>query len=115
LLTLGLGAMASGAIAEDIDPGTDNSQFAWGENVGWLNAEPNGDGGPGVTVGATALTGYMWGENAGWISMNCSNTGTCGTQSYGVTNSMGLGVLAGYAWGENVGWISFSCANTGTC
>src|ERR1700694_1531384 len=113
LLTLVLAAMASGVFAENIDPGNSNAQFAYGENVGWLNAEPSGDGGPGITVGATAPTGYMWGENAGWVSMNCSNTSSCGTQSYGVTNSSGI--LSGYAWGENVGWISFSCANTGTC
>ena len=113
LLAIVLAAMASGVFAENIDPANDNSQFAYSENAGWLNAEPSGDGGPGITVGATALTGYMWGENAGWISMNCSNTATCGSVNYGVTNT--AGILSGYAWGENVGWISFSCANTGSC
>ena len=37
-----LGAVV--AFAENIDPGGDESQYAWGENVGWLNAEPSGDG-----------------------------------------------------------------------
>ena len=33
--------------AENIDPDNDGSQYAWGENVGWMNLEPGGDGGPG--------------------------------------------------------------------
>ncbi|MDY6950446.1 MAG: hypothetical protein SWE60_02960, partial [Thermodesulfobacteriota bacterium] len=36
---------------ENIDPDNDDSQYAWGENVGWINLEPEGDGGPGVEVG----------------------------------------------------------------
>ena len=100
--------------AENTDPANDNSQWAWSENAGWMNAEPSGNGGPGVQVGDTALTGYLWSENAGWISLSCQNTASCLTQSYGVTNN-GCGVLSGYAWAENAGWISFSCGNTGSC
>jgi hypothetical protein len=102
------------AYAENIDPNGDNSQYAYGENVGWLNAEPSGDGGPGVLVSDTMLTGYIWAENIGWVSLCCKNTASCGAADYSVTNDGG-GNLAGYAWGENVGWISFSCNNTGTC
>ena len=104
------------AAAETIDPSASDAQYAWGENVGWLNAEPSGNGGPGVTVSGAKLTGYMWGENIGWINMNCLNNATCGTTgNYGVTNN-GSGALKGYAWGENVGWISFSCQNVpATC
>ncbi|MDY6842498.1 MAG: hypothetical protein SVW57_00210 [Thermodesulfobacteriota bacterium] len=100
--------------AENIDPNDDGSQYAYGENVGWFNAEPLGNGGPGVKVENTKLTGYIWAENIGWISLSCLNTGNCGTVDYGVTND-GDGNLSGYAWGENVGWISFSCENTGSC
>ena len=32
-------------MAENIDPDNDDSQYAWAENVGWINAEPGGDGG----------------------------------------------------------------------
>jgi hypothetical protein len=113
LLTGILAALASGVFAETIDPDGDNSQWAWAENIGWINAEPGGEGGPGVTVGPASLSGYMWGENLGWVSMNCSNTASCGTVNYGVTNS--AGALSGYAWAENAGWISFSCSNTGSC
>jgi hypothetical protein len=100
--------------AENIDPYDDDSQYAYGENIGWLNAEPLGDGGPGVHVDDTKLTGYIWAENIGWVSLSCENTGSCGTVNYGITND-GSGNLSGYAWAENVGWISFSCANTGSC
>ncbi len=98
--------------AENIDPYNDGSQYAYGENVGWLNFEPGiGDG---VQVASDKLTGYVWAENIGWISLSCENTASCGTVSYGVTND-GSGNLSGHAWAENVGWISFSCANTSSC
>jgi hypothetical protein len=100
------------AFAENIDPGDDDSQYAWGEAVGWLNAEPANCSGCGVQVTDTGLTGYMWGESIGWINLSCQNNpSTCATTAnYGVTND-GAGNLAGYAWGESVGWISFSCQN----
>jgi len=82
--------------AENIDPYDDGSQYAYGENVGWLNFEPNE--GSGVTVSDANLTGYVWAENIGWINLD-PNFG-------GVTND-GTGLLSGYAWGENVGWINF--------
>jgi hypothetical protein len=103
-----------GVLAENIDPYDDDSQYAYGENIGWLNAEPLGDGGPGVTVNDAKLTGYIWAENIGWVSLSCENTGSCGTVNYGVTKD-GNGHLSGYAWGENVGWMSFSCGNTDSC
>jgi hypothetical protein len=104
-------AAAAAALAENVDPQNNNSQFAWGENVGWINAEPNVAGNPGVHVTGTDVTGYMWGENLGWINMSCKNNSTCGTTgNYGVEND-GAGNLSGYAWGENVGWISFACDN----
>jgi hypothetical protein len=106
------------AAADTIDPGATGARYAWGENVGWINAKAPGSGGNGVTVSGRSLTGYMWGENIGWINMNCTNNGTCGsTGNYGVTNDINNpGKLSGYAWGENVGWISFSCQNVpATC
>jgi hypothetical protein len=85
-------------LAENIDPYDANSQYAWGENVGWLNFEPSQ--GPGVTVGDTQLTGYAWAENVGWINLSPTSYG-------GVVND-GTGQLSGHAWGENVGWINFN-------
>jgi len=115
---IGAIAAAAAAFAESVDPANDGSQYAWGENVGWINAEPAISGTPiaqGVTVGGLGVTGFMWGENIGWINLSCTNNGTCASNgNYGVTND-NLGNLGGYAWGENVGWISFSCTNTGSC
>lgn len=104
--------LATPAAAENIDPANNNSQFAFGENAGWLNAQPNGDGQDGLQVSDSALSGWMWGENVGWISLSCSNTASCGTGSYGVSNDA-CGHLAGHAWAENVGWINFSPATAG--
>ena len=84
--------------AENIDPDNDASQYAYGENVGWVNFEPNK--GPGVHVSQTTLTGFAWAQNIGWINLSPTNYG-------GVLND-GSGNLSGYAWGENVGWINFN-------
>ena len=107
-----LSLFAGIAFAENIDPNNDDMQYAYGENVGWLNFEP--DTGDGAQVAGDKLTGWVWAENIGWISLSCENTSSCGTVSFGVTND-GAGNLSGYAWGENVGWISFSCDNTASC
>jgi len=77
LLVLPIRLAGSVAIAENIDPGGDGSKYAWAENIGWINAEPSGNGGPGVQVSDFEVTGYMWGENAGWISLSCRNGATC--------------------------------------
>lgn len=144
LLAMLAGSAGGLAQAENIDPVNDGSQYAWGENIGWCNAEPNGDGGDGIEVADDKLTGWMWCEAIGWISLSCENTASCATVSYGVDNdgSGGLtgyawsesagwinfnpvtagvsidpatGEFDGYAWGENVGWINFSCTNEGGC
>jgi hypothetical protein len=113
LLFILLAVMAgSPARAENIDPAGDGSQYGWGENVGWINAEPSGDAGPGVAVEDFRLTGWMWSEHDGWISLSCENTGSCGTTPYGVKND-GSGHLSGYAWAENAGWIHFKPTNGG--
>ncbi|MHC4092910.1 MAG: hypothetical protein ACYSVY_21990 [Planctomycetota bacterium] len=100
------------AHAENIDPGNDASQYAYAENIGWLNAEPNGDGADGVQVDDFTLTGYMWGENIGWVSLSCRNTTSCAATEYGVDND-GAGVLSGFAYAENVGWINFAPSTAG--
>ena len=110
-----LAALAAGApaLGENIDPDGNGSRYAWGENVGWVNAEPSGNGGPGLEVGEFDVSGWMWGENIGWVSFSCENTGSCAVVDYGVTNDGGF--LAGWAWSENAGWISLSCENTASC
>jgi hypothetical protein len=105
LLVVSTVLSSSPAKAENIDPANDNHQWAWGENIGWLNFEPTDQ--PGVTVVDTALLGSVWAENIGWIYLNPFSYG-------GVTND-GRGNLSGWAWSENAGWISFSCDNTASC
>lgn len=88
------------SFAENIDPDNDDSQYAYGENVGWFNFEPNVAGpNVGATVSSDKLTGFIWAENIGWINLWPENYG-------GVFND-GQGNLSGYAWGENVGWLNF--------
>jgi len=91
--------------AENIDPYNDDSQYAYGENVGWLNFEPNIPADPcdyGVTVSDTGLTGFIWAENIGWINLDPNDV----DPNTGITND-GTGLLSGLAWSENVGWIKF--------
>ena len=83
--------------AGNIDPNDDGSQYAYGENVGWLNFEPNTE--EGVHVASDKLTGYIWAENIGWINLD---------PNFGGVMNEGTGFLSGYAWGENVGWINFN-------
>ncbi len=118
LARLGLPALLVGAIglvaatvlaASNIDP---LNRSAWSENIGWINSNPSSGGG--VKVSSSALTGYVWTENKGWISLSCSNTGSCGTVNYGVTND-GAGNLKGMGWGENIGWVNFSCQTNVLC
>ena len=110
-LFLGVFLAVSGvAHAGNIDPDFDDSRYAYGENVGWLNFDPSQ--GPGVTVADDKVFGYVWAENIGWVSLSCENASTCGTVDYGVGND-GSGNLSGYGWGENVGWINFNPAGVG--
>lgn len=86
--------------------------YAWSENAGWVNAQPQGPGASGMQVNDFDVRGWLWGENTGWISLSCRNLGTCATTSYGVAND-GNGVLSGYAWSENAGWIDFGASTSG--
>lgn len=86
------------------------NRFAYGANVGWLDAR--GDVTNGVVIGQFYCKGYLWGANIGWISLG-SGTPSNGWQyannsatDWGV-NHDGAGNLTGYAYGANVGWIAF--------
>ncbi len=81
-------------------------RYAWGENIGWVNASSTHEM---ITVSEAGLTGYAWGENIGWIKFDYNGTaGATNTTAtdWGVTNDQGA--LSGYAWGENIGWINFN-------
>lgn len=92
------------AFAENIDPDDDGSQYAYGENVGWINFEPGVVAADvGATVTGSEVTGLIWAENIGWINLDPN----IADPNVGITND-GTGLLSGYAWGENVGWINFN-------
>lgn len=47
----------------------------------------------------------------GWISLNCLNSGACGTSNYGL--SLSGSNIRGFAWGGDViGWLQFNCADS---
>jgi hypothetical protein len=83
---------------ENIDPENSDRQYAYGENVGWINFEPDVND-AGAIVSREKVEGFIWAENIGWINLSPENYG-------GILNN-GYGQLSGYAWGENVGWINF--------
>jgi len=102
-----IGSLTSVVYSKNIDPYDVNAQYAYCENIGWINFEPNvADPNAGAQVSSSKITGFIWAENIGWLSLSCENTGSCGTVDYGVVND-GVGNLSGYAWGENIGWINF--------
>jgi hypothetical protein len=95
---------AGTALSENIDPYNDGSQYAYGENIGWVNFEPNVSGvGVGATVYPGKITGFIWAENIGWINLDPNDA----DPNTGIVND-GSGNLSGFAWGENVGWIKFN-------
>jgi hypothetical protein len=114
LVTVLILCACGAALAENVDPESDGSQYAWNEKVGWLNAEPQGEGGPGVQVTDAELTGWIWAGGSGWISLSCQNTSSCGTNDYGIVND-GKGNLSGRAWGEQLGWITFRTNDGSDC
>ena len=79
------------------------NRYAWSENAGWIDF---GTSQGNVVASPDELTGYVWSENSGWISLNCSNTNSCITSNYKVSNNE-YGNLSGYAYSENTGWINF--------
>ncbi|MHC4645136.1 MAG: hypothetical protein ACYTBJ_06525 [Planctomycetota bacterium] len=94
---------ATAAFCENIDPNEDGSQYAHGENIGWVNFEPNlAEPNVGATVTSEKLTGFVWSESIGWINLDPNDS----DPNTGIANDSS-GNLSGFAWGEGVGWINF--------
>lgn len=84
------------------------SQYAWGENMGWINFAPTTNGAyEGLTVTDTAVTGYAWSTQFGWINFSPTNSGQ------GVTNTSN-GQLGGSAWVASLGWLSMDGVTIGS-
>ncbi len=84
--------------------------YAYGANIGWVNAA--GDTANGAVIGEAFCSGYLYSANCGWISLgdgspdNGQDYGNDSATDFGV-NHDGLGNLTGYAYGANIGWINF--------
>jgi hypothetical protein len=106
ILLTGLLANTHGWAATTINP---TNNFAYGSNIGWLNAR--GDIANGLQIGRYYCAGYLYGANVGWINMGGGNPANAyayqnNATDFGV-NTDGTGNLRGYAWGANIGWINF--------
>ena len=107
LMVLVCALAGAGWAASTINNG---NQYAYGANVGWVNAR--GDITNGAVIGEFVCSGYLYGANVGWISLgngaptNGVRYGNGAASDFGVNND-GLGNLSGYAYGANIGWINF--------
>src|SRR5271155_601741 len=88
-----------------------NNAYAYGANIGWVNAFA--DGTNGAVMGQFYCSGYIYSANVGWICLGASNGPVNGysysniaSNDWGV-NNVGGGQLAGMAYGANIGWITF--------
>ena len=54
-----------------------------------------------------SLQGYVYSDSAGWISLSCSDTDSCSSISYGVSEDAN-GDLSGYGYSQNGEWINFN-------
>ncbi|MFA6257757.1 MAG: hypothetical protein WC671_01955 [Candidatus Paceibacterota bacterium] len=75
-----------------------SAQFAFGENLGWINFSCDNCN---VHITDTGLSGYAWSRQYGWINLSPNESG--------VTNNC-AGELGGKAWSKSLGWIDFSGA-----
>ena len=64
----------SNAYAGNLDPNKNGLQYAYGENIGWINFETNiAEPNVGATVTDSNFTGFIWAENIGWINFGLAN------------------------------------------
>tara|TARA_B100000508_G_scaffold140338_1_gene141035 strand:- start:2312 stop:3232 length:921 start_codon:yes stop_codon:yes gene_type:complete len=127
--TIGWVSFSGPGYGVDIETNGDLDGYAWSSTIGWikfggLSSFPSGGSDANLDISTNEATGWAracagteFGDCStmadhpggwdGWISLNCSNTGGCGTSSYVV--GAGGGVLTGYAWGSSViGWLDVS-------
>jgi hypothetical protein len=103
MMGLALPALADSTINVD-------DKYAYGANVGWINAR--GDITNGAVIGEFMCSGNLYGANIGWIHLGSGSPtngvryGNASADDYGVNND-GLGNLSGYAYGANIGWVNF--------
>lgn len=105
--------LGAGITAVSIDDTTGLSGDVWGNEIGWVNLKPTGQG---VVVNQTTgiLTGYAWSSTCGWMNFSPTSYGVSIVTETAESGASGTGVgkLSGFAWcgGENGGWIQFDCS-----
>jgi hypothetical protein len=105
LVAIGLTATASADTTIN-----STNHYAYGANVGWIEAR--GDITNGAVIGEYVCAGYLYGANIGWINLGGGvptsgvRYGNAAANDFGV-NHDAYGNLTGYAYGANVGWITF--------
>ncbi len=99
----------TGATAVVVDDVSGLSGKVWGNELGWIDLNPTGEGIRFANQSTGLLTGKAWSQVSGWI--NFAPTG----QS--VTINPSTGELGGWAWtgGPYGGWIKFDCTDSTTC
>jgi hypothetical protein len=86
-------------------------RYAYGANLGWIDARANFE--HGARVGEFICAGYLYGANVGWINLGNGEPadgiyyGNDSAEDFGV-NRDPLGELTGRAWGANIGWLIFT-------
>jgi len=84
-------------------------KYAWGENTGWIDFNPEWGG---LKIGSNVLAGRIFIKKLGWVYLGDGGPrdgyqySNDDRRDYGVNND-GEGNLTGWGWGENVGWINF--------
>jgi hypothetical protein len=99
----------TGATAVVVDDVSGLSGHVWGNELGWINLNPTGEGVTFANSTTGLLTGKAWSQVSGWV--NFAPTG----QS--VTINPTTGEFSGWAWtgGPYGGWIKFDCSDGSTC
>lgn len=113
LASLGARALAQTTISAD-------NRYAYGGNIGWIDARPSAV--DGARVSEHVCSGYLYSANVGWIHLGDGTPqdgrvyNNVSASDYGVNVSTWTagggtpGALLGYAYGANIGWILFTPA-----
>ncbi len=84
-------------------------QFAWSDNVGWINFD-------GLQI--NPVSGVINGQaivlsGGDRLSFNCQDTKSCNKSNYQVSLNVSTNEVEGYAWSDTIGWTSFNCKTGG--
>ncbi len=92
-----------------IDSVTGLSGQIWGNELGWIDLNPTGEGVTFADPILGVLTGKAWSQVSGWI-----NFAPTGQQ---VIIDRDNGQFSGWAWsgGPYGGWVKFDCASPSSC